>query len=140
LHDALFRPVAALLAHEKRVTIVPDGFLWNVAFDALMAPSRKFLIESHVFSYAPSVAMLDAAARRGTSHSTTRHTLLALGNPLIEHSTRERVAATRDLSLGALPDAEREVNTLATLYGRGRSTVLTGPAARETAFKQIAGD
>jgi CHAT domain-containing protein len=68
-----------------------------------------------------------------------QHELLALGDPTIASSTRTGAAKYRDLSLGALPDALREVRTLSTLYGRDRSKVLTGSAAREATVKKLAG-
>lgn len=140
LYDSLFGPVAELLGNEKNVTIVPDGFLWNVPFDVLIDPAGQFLISRYAFSYAPSVAMLDASARRMASRSAPRHELLAFGDPLIAASTRQTASMTRGLDLGPLQDAEREVRALSRLYGRDRSTTLTGASAREEVLKRLAGD
>jgi len=140
LYDMLFAPVAKQLAAEKHVTIVPDGVLWKVPFDALITPAHEFLIKRHVFSYAPSAAMLDAASRRTAARAAPPRELFALGDPLIMTSTRDKIATNRDLSLGALPDAAREVRALSRLYGRDRSTTLIGEAAREETFKRLASE
>jgi len=125
LYDALFRPVAHRLENETRVIIVPDRFLWNVPFDALMTPARKFLVSRYVVSYAPSAAMLDAATRRAASRPAAPYDLLAMGDP--------------SMAVDRLPDAAREVHALVDLYGRARSTGLTGPQASEQTFKKLAG-
>jgi CHAT domain-containing protein len=134
LYDELVRPIAAQLHGD--MTIVPDSFLWNVPFDALITPSHKFLIEEHTLAYAPSVMMLDAASRHRRSSSAS-HELLAVGDPSIANVTRKKAAVYRDLSLGALPDAAREAREVATLYGRN-SMVLTHATARESAVKELA--
>src|SRR5262249_11045593 len=65
-------------------------------------------------------------------------TLLAMGNPTLSRDTVAMVrVAYRDESLGPLPDAEKEVNTLGRLYGPG-SKVLIGPLAREVTVKDEA--
>jgi CHAT domain-containing protein len=118
------------------VTIVPDGFLWNVPFDALMTPSHHFLLEEHALAYAPSLMMLDAASRRRRP-APAAHELLAVGDPMIASATRNKAAVYRDLSLDALPDAAREARAVATLYGTG-SKVLTHATASEAAVKELA--
>jgi len=138
LYDTLFAPVATQLAAEKHVTIVPDGVLWKVPFDVLMTRAHEFLITKHVFSYAPSAAMLDAASRR--ARPAAPRELLAVGDPLVSSSTRDKLASNRDLSLGALPDAAREVRVLSDLYGHDRSTTLVGASAREETFKHLASE
>src|SRR5207253_5961444 len=92
------------------------------------------LIEDFAIALAPSVTMLDAATRRVTAPPSRE--LLALGNPL----PSSRLARSRNLFLGPLPDAAREVRALAGVYGSDRVTVLTGSAARETTLKNIIGD
>ena len=132
LYDELIRPIASQLHGD--ITIVPDGFLWNVPFDALITPSHKFLIEEHALAFAPSVRMLDAASRHRRTSSAARE-LLAVGDPYVSSSTRNKAAVYRDLSLAALPDAAREAREVATLYG---GTVLTHASARESAVKELA--
>jgi len=140
LYDLLFRPIEPVLAREKNIIIVPDAFLWNIPFDVLLTPGGQFLIERHSISYAPSTTMLDAAASRVRKRRPTAHQLLALGDPIVNAATRDKASLNRDLSLGALPDAAREVQALAKLYGATNATVLTGASARESVFKTLAHD
>jgi len=135
LYDELIRPIASSL--DATVTIVPDSFLWNVPFDALMTPSHKFLIEEHALAYAPSVMMLDTASRHRKAAGAA-HELLAFGDPTIATATRSKAAVYRDLSLAALPDAAREARALATVYGANNSTVFTHATAREATLKHLA--
>jgi CHAT domain-containing protein len=138
LYDALLAPVEELVRGERMVSIIPDGFLWTVPFDALITPSGKFVAERHAIAYAPSIAMLDWAAKREPVASA-RHELLAFGDPIISAKTSRKAAVYRDLSLGALPDAVREVRTLTQLYGSDRTAVFTGAAAREAVLKKLIG-
>ena len=139
MYDALLAPIAGLLPHGGTLTIAPDGFLWNVPFDVLEDRSGRLVAKRHALTYAPSLAMVEWDARRRPVQSASRKTLLALGDPFVATSTARKAAVYRDLSLGALPDAVREVHALADLYGPGRSTVLTGHEARETTLKKISG-
>jgi len=138
LYDALLAPVADLVRGERMVSIVPDGFLWTVPFDALITPSGRFVAERHAIAYAPSIAMLDWAAKR-VPVASARHELLAFGDPMISAKTSRKAAVYRDLSLGALPDAVREVRTLTQLYGSERTAAFTGAAAREAVLKKLIG-
>ncbi|MGH9763097.1 MAG: CHAT domain-containing protein, partial [Blastocatellia bacterium] len=68
--------------------------------------------------------------------SVGRPTLLALGDPEIDQGLSNRVRSfDRGESLGPLPDAETEVETIGRLYGSARSTVLIGAAATEDRAK-----
>src|SRR5262249_4503846 len=62
-------------------------------------------------------------------------------NPRVSAPTRERALALwRNASLGSLPEAEREVHALRSLYGGERSTVYIGEQAREERVKKEAAD
>ena len=56
LYQLLLEPVA-LLAQSTRVVIVPDGKLHLVAFEALLDPNGRYVVEEHVISYAPSATV-----------------------------------------------------------------------------------
>jgi len=134
LYDALVAPIADQLRGAKALNIVPDGFLWNVPFDVLIEPSGKHLAEFQAIAYAPSIGMIDWAANR--HRPPPPNELLAFGDPRISSETSRRAATYRGLSLGALPDAVHEVQTLARLYGGQRSAAFTGSAAREAVLKK----
>ena len=138
LYDSLIAPIASLLPKSGAVTIVPDSFLWDVPFQALLDPSRRFFGDRHALSYAPSLTMLEWAAR-SRSHAPARKTLLAMGDPEIPALSNAKQAEYRNIPRQPLPDAIHEVRELATLYGRERSAVFTGSAARESLLKQSIG-
>lgn len=138
LYDALLAPVADLLPPSGAVTIVPDGFLWRVPFDALRTPARKFVAEKYSLAYAPSLLMLDRARHHHPEAAAKE--LLAFGDPVIGGTTSGMASAYRDLSLGALPDAVREVRALSNLYGHAQSTVRIGKEATESSLKKLIGN
>jgi len=138
LYDALLAPLADLLPRGNALNIVPDDFLWRIPFEVLRTPAHRFAGEKYAISYAPSFTMLSLARNRRPDVSP--HFLLALGNPTLASSTTRKASSHRDLSLGPLPDAAREVRALAGLYGAAHSTVLTGAAATESRLKKLIGD
>ena len=146
LYDLLIKPAEGQLRGVRKLCIVPDGTLWNVPFQALHEGERGYLLEQYAVVYAPSLSVLREMQRKGdalrtatTAHKPTQSTLLAMGNPALSGDTVMKVRFTRrDEPLSPLPDAEKEVNTLGQLYGRG-SRVLTGQQAREAIMKAEAG-
>jgi len=139
LHAALLAPLARLLPKSGSLTIVPDGFLWRVPFDALRTRERTFVAENYSIAYAPSLMMLDRARQRRTGSAAPKE-LLALGDPDIGTEAATKIASNRGLTLGALPDAGREVRELSNLYGAAHTTVLTGGAATESTLKKLIGN
>jgi CHAT domain-containing protein len=137
-YDAILRPLAPDLAPFQHICIIPDEDLWSVPFDVLRDRRGVGLIEKATVWYAPSLLML-RDTRRARPGSAER-LLLAMANPAINAGTTSLVRSIdRDLSLGALPDAEREVERLRDLYGAANCDVHVGAAARETLFKAEAG-
>ena len=74
--------------------------------------------------------------RRG-SLSHPLKTLLALGNPHLSGQHRETTlrGVDSEIGFGPLPEAEKEVKTLARLYGTANSHVFIGAEAREAVVK-----
>ena len=62
LYEALLQPAEKELAASspaiRHVIIVPDGFLHQVPFHALVDGSRSFVVQRYAVSYAPSVTTL----------------------------------------------------------------------------------
>jgi len=141
LYDLLIKPAEAQLRGVRKLRIVPDGALWNVPFQALHQSERGYLLEQYAISYAPSLSVLREMGRRANTLAAGRResTLLAMGNPALSGDTVVKVRFTRrDEALTPLPEAEKEVNTLGRLYGRG-SKVLIGQQALEGTIKSEAG-
>jgi CHAT domain-containing protein len=122
LYRLLLAPVERDLAGQAAVVIIPDGPLWDVAFQVLQPNPRHFLIEQMVVSYAPSMAVLRETLRlaRDRRAAPPTHELLALGNPAGQEP---------------LPEAERQVREIEKLYGPQHSRVLIGEAASQGRLK-----
>lgn len=134
LYAALIKPALAEVKDKARLVIVPDGALWEMPFQALMAEDNHYLIQDAALSYAPSLTFLREVKRqqRGVTDNANAP-LLAVGNPLLHG--RRLPAARRDEKLSPLPESEREVKSLAQLYGAERSKILVGAQALEGRIK-----
>ncbi len=133
LYDLLLAPAARAIAGKSHLVIVPDGPLWEAPFQALRDASGRYVIRSAAISYAPSLAILRDGLREAP-RPNDRPTLLAMGKA--EFGTGSVRAATSPLD--PLPEAERQVRILASLYGSDRSTVYLGDEATEERFKSEA--
>src|SRR6266511_452715 len=144
LYDLLVKPAAAQLRGKTRLLIVPDGALWELPFQALQTPRDRYLIDDHIICYAPSLNVLREminVRRVRETHSLAAPTLLAMGDPALGSQPDARVsAALAGEGLDPLPEAKRQVQTLARLYGRDHSKIYVGPNASEEQFKASAKD
>ena len=158
LYDQLLEPAKAQLQGKTTLVIVPDGPLWDLPFQALQVKENRYLLEDCALVYAPSLTVLREMTKlrvkglglrvKGTTtgqpstlnpQPSTLGALLAFGNPSFGKQTVERVQLVkRDADLKPLPEAEREVKTLAQLYA-GRSKVYIGADACEDRVKAEAG-
>lgn len=139
LYDLLLEPATEQLRGKSLLCIVPDGVLWDLPFQAMQSREGRYLIEDHSLFYAPSLGVLygiERSSRGKRSAASTRHLLLAFGNPAIspEEVTRTK-SLRRDEELGPLPEAEREVNKLRELYKPANSRVYVGAEAQEQRAK-----
>ncbi len=110
LYQALLSPIEAELKGKSIVGIVRDGVLWNLPFQALIAPDGKYFVEHAAIYYAPSLTVLYQTSHTGTTTSKLKP-LLALG--------------------ADAPD-------LAALYGPA-ATAFGGALATENRWKESAG-
>jgi CHAT domain-containing protein/tetratricopeptide (TPR) repeat protein len=127
LFDALLAPAASALRGTDRWILSPDGALWDVPFQALMDAQGKHLLETHSLSYTPSLSVLRQLREKPAAPGSPRVSLLAVANPSVK-------------GLAPIPDAEREANAIAAMYGAGRSTLLAGDRASASLFRESAGD
>ncbi|MCX6625738.1 MAG: CHAT domain-containing protein, partial [Acidobacteria bacterium] len=116
LYARLLGPAAAELRGKDTLVLVPDGPLWNLPFQALIGPDGTHLVERKTIFYAPSLTFLRESRLRNAQ--STHRELLAVGNP----------------GTANLPNAAREVSSLARLYGAGGSLALTGGEATKDAW------
>lgn len=144
LYELLLAPAGAQLRGRDRLVIVPDDSLWELPFQALRSAPDRYLLEESALLYAPSLSVLyEMGKQRGQGEGTTGGaTLLAFGNPAFSDAAAERTKAALRGSARpeALPDAEKEVELLAEIYGQKLSRVYTGAEAREGRAKTEAGE
>lgn len=162
LYDLLLRPAQKELEGMTALGIVPSSQLWELPFQALLSQQDRYVLQDHSLFYAPSLSVLremrkkdthwglsgrlvsDSASasivKFGATATPPAPSLLAIGNPSLSASLVSRAKSNdRSLSLGDLPEAEREVKDLGEIYGALHSKILTGSAAREETVKAEAG-
>jgi CHAT domain-containing protein len=137
LYALLVRPLERDLAGVRALCIVPDEALWRVPFAALMDGQGRFLIERAAVLYAPSMSVYVAMAKRRESGIAPAQSVFALANPTLDGDTAKQLTSYyRGTTLGALPDAEKEVDAIRDLYGSSHCVVLKGDEATEARSKE----
>ena len=145
LYNLLLAPAAKQLRDKRTLVIAPDDVLWRLPFQALQPDDASYLLERHSIFYVPSLTVLSEMMKPGEKtlgRTRPPATLLAFGNPAFgdeARAPRTTGPVRRDETFVPLPEAEREVKTLAQLYGSGRSRVYVGAQAAEERFKAEAG-
>jgi CHAT domain-containing protein/tetratricopeptide (TPR) repeat protein len=118
------------------IVVVPHGILNYVPFEVLPL-GGAMLIERHPVAYAPSLNSL--AHLRRTPRNTAPFRVLAAGNPTLETAgLRASASRTGDVeNLGLLSPllfAGEELDAIHRTFG-DRAEIMSGPAARESAFR-----
>jgi CHAT domain-containing protein len=132
LYTLLIEPAEQQLRDVAMICIVPDTFLWNVPFQALIARNDRFLIEDRALFYAPSLSVLREISRKKPTTEKTDSSVIAFGNPVIGKDEQ------RDAELCPLPEAETEVISIAKSFGQTDSKIFIGRDASEKTFKTLA--
>ncbi len=129
LHRAVIAPLLADLPRQQgaRLTIVPHGPLLHLPFAGLLDPRGRHLIERYALHYAPSIAVLDAAARRPPPAGDVR--ALVLGDP----TPLPRLPGMQ--LPPPLPHARTEARRVARRFGDGTRLAL-GADATERALRE----
>ncbi len=136
LYDSLLKPAAAQLQGKTHLIIVPDGVLWELPFQSLQTAPNRYLIEDHAVSYVPSLTVLREMIKSRRKQPARATSLLAFGNPALGRQTVARARTVlMDEKFEPLPEAERQVNALARIYGARQSKVYVGAEAREERAK-----
>ncbi len=135
LYDLLLKPAEEQLRGRKTLCIVPDRALWELPFQALQPRTGVHLIEDHTLFYTPSLSVLREVTKQRSSARSNG--LLAFGNPELsgQHPESTLRGDDSEMGFGPLPEAEKEVKTLARLYGAANSHVFIGAEAREGVVK-----
>jgi CHAT domain-containing protein len=137
LHEILLAPVAHMAPQTRDLCIIPDGALWSVPFGSLIDGRGAFAIESRSFFYAPSAAVLLREHAHATRTAPGNRLFLGFGNPLLDTTANTAALTTREraASNAPIPEAAREVETIARIVGPQSSEVFTGAEALESRAK-----
>ncbi len=132
LYASLIEPANDQLSIISTICIVPDGFLWNVPFQALMSTRNRYLIEDRALYYAPSLSVLSEMDRSRASQHKRPTSIIAFGNPVIGRDEQ------RNEELCPLPEAATEVTSIAKTLTAVNKKVLIGREASEQTFRVMA--
>ena len=122
LYDLLVAPAAKMIPHGARVTILPDGSLYGLNFETLLAPSPQlhYWIEDVDVSYANSLTLLAAGASR---HAVSAKKLLLVGDPV-----------SPDAEFPKLPQAAAEMSGIENYFPATERTVFSGVEATPESY------
>jgi CHAT domain-containing protein/Flp pilus assembly protein TadD len=122
LYDLLVAPAAKLIPKGSRVTILPDGSLYSLNFETLLAPAPQlhYWIEDVTVSYADSLALLAAGASR---HASPTKKLLLVGDPV-----------SPDAEFPRLPQAAAEISRIENYFPAPDRAVFAGTNATPDAY------
>ncbi len=119
LYRELLEPAAEQLRGKTTVVIAPDGFLWQLPFQALEPEPERYLMEDRAVFYTPSLSVLYEMQKMRPAHRPAQPRLMA-------------VDAVQ------LPAARREVDGLRELYGAGRSQVFSAAESDQILIRREA--
>jgi CHAT domain-containing protein len=124
LSAMLLGPLSELVPPGSRVVVVPDGALHSLDFDTLPSPRdpSKYWIEDVVLSVAPSLGLM---LNSRTSMKPAHLSLLAMGDPESPGQEYPR-----------LPNARKEVETIAALFSAPNRVVYEGQALHPSVYRQ----
>jgi len=152
LYTNLVAPIRSRLKGIDHLVVIPDDWLHYLPFEMLVSDTTgtktdydfqhaRYLIEAFAISYAQSASLLNPDLSK--SRPPAARGVLAFGNPSLKLGGNER-SATPTLAgeagtiLSRLPAAETEVESIARIFNPSYTTTRVGPAATESAFKQMA--
>ena len=122
LFGMLVAPAKDLIPRGARVTILPDGSLYDLSFEALLAPAPElhYWIEDVTVTNANSLVLLAAS---GDGSPAGPKNLLLVGDPVSPNT-----------EFPDLPQASMEMSRIERYFAPTRQTVLARAAATSTAY------
>jgi CHAT domain-containing protein len=122
LFEILIAPAKGLIPNGSRVTILPDGSLYGLNFEALLvpAPELHYWIEDVTVTNANSLLLLAASAAGSPAASKN---LLLVGDPVSPNA-----------EFPDLPQASIEMSRIEKYFSPSKQTVLTRTQATPAAY------
>lgn len=139
LYELLVKPAEDQIALKSKLTIVPDGMLWHLPFEALQPDEDQYVVDHRQVSYAPSLSALREMRKpAGPVGPVGRLNplLFAYGNPELskDFTTRSELAHA-GVKLESSAAQEEEIRRVATAYGPTTTRLSVGPQANEEHVK-----
>lgn len=128
LGKLLWEPIESRVGSGSQVVILPDKALWHLPFAALKTSEGQFLLEEHIVSYAPGIA-LSAANTPLTVLGTRRLSVAVVADPSFDRQMFPE--------LPALDGAREEASVAASVYSS--PLLLYGVNATTPAFLNALG-
>lgn len=138
LYNALLQPIPEA-TRKEHLLVIRDGPLHLVPFDAFMAPSGHYVVETKTVGYAPSATSFYLLAQRAANRAMVPRPLLAVGGVPYSSGTANQFSLSRGYvggKLADLPSSKEEALAAATALEDPRNLVLTGERTTESAFKR----
>lgn len=141
-YDFLVGPVEESLAGKKKITILPDGILGFLPFEALVDHQNHYLAEKYAIQYAPSLTINALLKKR--DYPANRRPMLAMGGALYNAQPQSTRGPENALQLAWIEkEATRAIeqnHSMRAVYaklGVGRWANLPGTLAEVRKVAQI---
>lgn len=118
-----------------RITIVADGKLHLLPFEALVGPEGDYLIVSHLVDYSPSATVF-CKTRKESATQRGKLPFLGIGDVPQRLQNGEAFFELKNVRLNPLPASRDEIIAISELVGN-RSIQLLGEHATEGALKAL---
>jgi tetratricopeptide (TPR) repeat protein len=142
LYRTLLGAVDAQTLRRPHWIIAAEGDLASLPFGALTAPSGRYVAEERALSFVPSISVLQSLRERPAP--PYGRAFLGVADPVLNRADPRGAGVVRcpeEAACAPLPrlvSSEGEVRACARLFGRERSTVLTGLEASEAGLRRAA--
>src|SRR5436309_8818039 len=141
LYAALLKEIPEV-SKKERLTIVPDGRLHLLPFDALVDGAGRYLVSSHTITYAASATSLYLV--NSVPRQPAQHTFLGVGGiPYEQNAELIKLATMRGYISSPLVNllaSKGEVLAAQASFRSDSDTILLGPGATKSAFERSALD
>jgi CHAT domain-containing protein len=134
LYNLLLEPIPGL-DQKLRITIVPDGFLHLLPFDAILTPSGRFLLDSHLIDYSPSSTVM-LLLRKLAANRRSSGRFLGVGDARLSSADELGSVFANITHPGQLPGSRAEVLSIVKeLKNEFEIVTLLDAEANETGIK-----
>jgi CHAT domain-containing protein len=137
LYSHLLAPISGL-NQKQRITIIPDGLLHLLPFEAILMPSGRFLINSYMIDYSSSATAM-MLLRKKPGREEIRCRFLGVGDARLSSSDESGNAFfANTLQPTRLPGSRAEVLSIANaLKDVSEAVTMLGDEASESAIKAL---